>query len=94
MTNNQGTLSVLELVARSGGTNHTSVPSHALLIRKSGTSYVELPVPLDKMQKGKQPDFDLQADDIIYIPFSYIKNFAVNGSGIAASAASAAVYRF
>jgi polysaccharide export outer membrane protein len=46
------------------------------------------------MQKAKRPDFPLQADDIIYVPFSYLKNFAVSGSGIAASAASAAIYRF
>jgi polysaccharide export outer membrane protein len=94
MTNNDGKLSVLELVARSGGISHASVPSHALLIRKSSNGYVQMPLPLDKLEKGKQPDFDLQADDIIYVPFSYLKNFAVNGSSIAAAAGSAAVYRF
>jgi polysaccharide export outer membrane protein len=94
MTNNEAQLSVLELIARAGGTNHTAVPSHAKLIRKSNGSYVEIPLPLSDMQKGKRADFALQADDIIYVPFSYMRNFAVNGSGIAASAASAAVYHF
>jgi polysaccharide export outer membrane protein len=94
MTNNEGKLSVLELVARAGGTNHTAVPSHTILIRKSNGGYVEIPLHLSDMQKAKRPDFPLQADDIIYVPFSYLKNFAVSGSGIAASAASAAIYRF
>ena len=35
MTNNESQISVLELVARAGGTNHTAVPSHAVLIRKN-----------------------------------------------------------
>lgn len=94
MTNNEGTMSALELVARAGATNHTAVPSHAILIRKSGSGYNETALSLSDMQKGKRPDLPLQAKDIIYVPFSYMRNFVVQGSGIAASAASAAVYRF
>jgi polysaccharide export outer membrane protein len=94
MTNNANQLSVLELTARAGGTNHSAVPSHARLLRKSGSGYVQLPLPLSDMQKGKRPDLPLQADDIIYVPFSYLRNFSVQGSGIAASVGSAAVYRF
>jgi polysaccharide export outer membrane protein len=94
MTNNDGTLSALELLARAGGSNHTAVPSHAVLIRKSQQGYENIPLQLSKMQKGKQADMQLQPNDIIFIPFSYMKNFAVSGSGIAASVGSAAVYRF
>jgi polysaccharide biosynthesis/export protein len=95
MTNNAAQLSVLELVARAGGTNHTAVPSHARLIRKSADgSYKDLPLSLSEMQKGKKSDLPLEADDIVYVPFSYLRNFAVNASGLAASAASAAIYRF
>jgi len=94
MTNNEGNLTALELVARAGGTNHTAVASRAILIRKSQGGYVKQPFSLDKMQKGKVADLPLQPDDIVFVPFSYMKNFAVSGSGIAASVASAAVYRF
>jgi len=94
MTNNEGKISVLELVARAGGTNHTAVPSHARLIRKSDAGYVELSLPLSAMQKGKHADLDLQADDIVYVPFSYLRNFATDASGLVASASSAAIYRF
>jgi polysaccharide export outer membrane protein len=94
MTNNESQLSVLELIAKAGGINRSAIPSHARLIRKSGSGYVETPLALGDMQKGKSPDLPLQANDIIYVPFSYMKNFAVQGSGIAASVASAAVYRF
>jgi polysaccharide export outer membrane protein len=94
MTNNDAQITVLQLIARAGGTNHSAVPSHARLIRKRGDTHIEETLPLSAMQKGKRADVPLQPDDIVYVPFSYLKNFAANGTGIAASAASAAIYRF
>lgn len=94
MTNNDAQISVLQLIARAGGTNHSAVPSRAKLIRKSGNAYTESLLPLSAMQKGKQADLTLHADDIIYVPFSYFRNFGMQASGIAASVGSAAVYRF
>jgi polysaccharide export outer membrane protein len=41
---------------------------------------------------GKSPDVVLQPDDILFIPFSYMKNALLNGSQIASSAASALIY--
>jgi polysaccharide export outer membrane protein len=93
MNNNSSQLTALQLVAEAGGTNHSAVPSHAKLMRKQDDGgYQELPLPLSAMQKGKQPDVALVAGDIIYVPFSYLRNVAVQGSGIAASAASAVIY--
>jgi polysaccharide export outer membrane protein len=94
MTNNDGRLSVLELVARAGGTNHSAIPSHAKLIRKKDNGYVELALPLSDMQKGKVADIVLQPDDIVYVPFSYMRNFALNASSVVGAMGSAAVYRF
>jgi polysaccharide export outer membrane protein len=34
----------------------------------------------------------MQADDIIYVPFSYLRNAALGLTGIMASATSAAIY--
>jgi polysaccharide export outer membrane protein len=94
MTNNEAQISVLELVARAGGTPANAVPAHTRLIRKKDQGYVEIAIPLSDMQKGKLADIPLMAGDILYVPFSYLRNFALTGSGIAAAAASAAVYRF
>ena len=94
MTDNQGRLSTLELLARAGGTPPTAVPSHARLIRKTSSGFTEMPIPLSDMQKGKRPDIALEPDDIVYVPFSYLRNLAVNASGIVATAGNAAVYRF
>jgi len=94
MTNNEGRISALELVSRAGGISPSAGPSHARLIRKSGDGYVEIPLSLNKMEKGEQADIQLQADDIVYVPFSYLHNAAVNSAGIVEAAAAAAVYRF
>ena len=34
----------------------------------------------------------MQADDIIYVPFSYLRNTALSLTGIAAAATSAVIY--
>ena len=45
------------------------------------------------MEKGKQQtSLMLQANDIVYVPFSWMKNVAMSSSSIAASTAGAAVY--
>ena len=49
-------------------------------------------MPLSDMQKGKKPDLQLQAGDIVYVPFSYLRNAALGITGIAAAATSAAIY--
>jgi polysaccharide export outer membrane protein len=94
MTNNEAQLSLLQLVARAGGTNNSAVPSHAKLIRKTASGTVEIAVNLSAMQHGKLADVPLQADDIVYVPFSYLRNSVVNAQGIATSLGSAALYRF
>jgi polysaccharide export outer membrane protein len=89
---NDGRLSVLQVIAMAGSASKTAVQSHVRLIRTTGNGEVETPVHLDAIQKGKQPDIMLQANDILYVPFSWMKNVAMNGTQIAASTAGAAVY--
>jgi polysaccharide biosynthesis/export protein len=89
---NNSHLTVLQAVATAGSANKTSVQSHVRLIRSTPDGAMELPVNLNDIQKGKQPDIALQANDIIYVPFSWIKNTAMSASAIAASTASAAIY--
>ena len=94
MTNNDAGLTVLELIARAGGTNRSAVPSRAKLIHKNGSHYTESPLPLSAMQKGKRADLRLQPDDIVWVPFNYLRNFGAQGGAIVGEVGSAAVYRF
>jgi polysaccharide export outer membrane protein len=94
MTNNEAQLTVLQLVARAGGTNHSAVPSHAKLIHKNGTAYNEEPLALSAMQKGNRADLPLQPDDIVWVPFSYLRSLGMQTSGVLGGLGSAAVYKF
>ena len=89
---NDARVSVLQVIAMAGSANHTSKQSHVRLIRTTEQGQVEMPVRLDKMEQGKQPPLMLQANDIVFVPFSWMKNVAMNTAQIAASTAGAAVY--
>jgi polysaccharide export outer membrane protein len=75
-----------------GSASKTSAPSRARLIRKTPNGVSETALHLDQIEKGKREDVELRADDIVYVPFSYMKNLAVNSASIAASTAGAAMY--
>jgi polysaccharide export outer membrane protein len=94
MTNNDAQLSVLQVIARAGGTNTSAVPSHAKLIHKKDNSYVEEALPLSAMQKGNRADMMLQPDDIIWVPFSYLRHFASNANQVVGQIGAAAIYNF
>lgn len=95
MATNDGKLSMMEAIALAGNQNHSAVPNSTRLIRKQqdGT-YVELKVALSNMEKGKTSDIALQPDDIVYVPFSYIRNMGTNIAPLVAAAATAVVYRY
>jgi polysaccharide export outer membrane protein len=94
MATNRSRITVLEATAIAGGTNKTAVPAHAKLIHKTNDGFQEIDIDLSAMQKGQVADRYLEADDILYIPFSYLKNFAVGADGLVAAAATAAIYHF
>jgi len=92
MATNDGKLSMLQAVGLAGSRLPSGKSSQTRLIRKQATGgYIEAKVDLAKLEYGKEPDIPLQPDDIIYIPFSYIKNMATNLSGIIAAATSATI---
>jgi polysaccharide biosynthesis/export protein len=92
---NDSRLSVVQAISLAGGTPPNAVPSHTRLIRKQADgSHTEMPLNLSAMQKGKEPDMQLQADDIVYVPFSYTRNMAVGAGSLVGSTSSAAIYRF
>jgi polysaccharide export outer membrane protein len=95
VVNNDSNLTVLQLVSLCGGVNKTAALSHARLVRRGPDGKLEdIKLPLGDMQKGKKPDEVLQANDIIYVPFSFMKNAALGVTGIAAAATGASIYAF
>ena len=92
MSDNDSQMTVLEAVANAGGVNKTAIASKVKLVRKTTSGTTEIPISLGAMQKGKRSDIAMQPNDVLFVPFSYMKNIVFNGSQIAASAASAVIY--
>jgi polysaccharide export outer membrane protein len=89
---NNSELTVLQAISMAGSTNKTSIQSRVRLIRRTPTGTIELPVRLDAIEKGKSPDIALQSNDILYVPFSWMKNAAMSSASIVSSVGSAAIY--
>ena len=85
-------LTVLEAMAMASGVNRTAKEDATRLIRKVNGKYQEQQVSLQEIEKGKKPDMQLEADDVLYVPFSMAKNVVLGASGIVSSASSAAIY--
>jgi polysaccharide biosynthesis/export protein len=89
---NNDRLTVLQAIALAGGTNRTASLNHAKLIRKSGGTHEEVPVPLNKILASNAPDQMLADGDILFVPTSGAKNALRDVESILPSVASAAIY--
>ena len=92
LASNDTHLTLLQALANAGSPNKTAVLSGIRLLRKSGEAYTEIAIHPHKIEKGKEPDPLLLANDVVIVPFSYAKNFVLNGTSVAASLGSAALY--
>jgi polysaccharide export outer membrane protein len=91
ITNDQK-MSILQAVTLAGTVNHTAVVSKARLIRKTENGLQDIQVDLASIQTGKKPDIQMLNDDILFVPFSWMKNAMLASSAIATSATSALIY--
>ena len=89
---NNSKMTVLQAIALAGYANHSAAVGKSKLVRKTPTGVEQIDLPVSAMQKGKTQDIALMPDDVVYVPFSFMRNVAVNGSSILASATSAAIY--
>jgi polysaccharide biosynthesis/export protein len=89
---NNSTMTVLQAIAMAGYANHTAAIGKSKLVRATPTGVVEIDLEVNAIEKGKKPDVALLADDVVYVPFSFMRNIGINGQGILASATSAAIY--
>ncbi|WP_158823665.1 polysaccharide biosynthesis/export family protein [Granulicella sp. S156] len=89
---NDSKMTVLQAIALAGYANHTAAVGRSKLVRKTPTGVEQIDLPVGAMEKGKTKDIALLPDDVVYVPFSALRNVMVNGSSILASATSAAIY--
>jgi len=89
---NNSRLTVLEAIAMAAGVNRTASESGARVIHNANGQFQERDLPLKDIQQGKAPDQLLEADDVIYIPFSFGKNLLMGTNSIVAATSSALIY--
>ena len=87
-----GSITVLQALAAANGTTRVAGSNSAVLIHRTPGGYTTNALFLKDITKGKKPDFALQANDVIYIPESMLRNFAVNAPEILGTLAGAAIY--
>src|SRR5271165_1141658 len=89
---NNSRLTGLEAVAMAAGVNRTASENRARVIHNQNGQYQERELLLKDIQEGKAPDQLLEADDVIYIPFSFGKNILMGTNSIVAATSSALIY--
>ncbi len=90
--NSTGGVTVLRVVAAAGGPTHTAAVGGTKMIRRTPNGLQEVPVALKDLLRAKIADIPLQADDILYVPSSRVKN-ALNASALITTLGTTALYR-
>jgi polysaccharide export outer membrane protein len=89
---NESRMTVLQAIALAAGVNRTANEKQARVMHHVNGQYEEEALPLRAMQRGEVPDELLQANDVVYVPFSFAKNIVMGSSAIMASASAALIY--
>ena len=85
-------LTLMQAISLAAGTTKTASEAHARLLRNAREGPVEIPVCLKCLEKGTEPDIELKAEDVVYIPYSTTKNIMLGASSILSSTGGAAIY--
>jgi polysaccharide export outer membrane protein len=83
---------VLQAIALAAGTSKTASEKRVRLVRNIDGLSQSVDLPLRDMERGRAPDVPLLANDILYVPFSLVKNISLGIADITASASSALIY--
>lgn len=87
-------MTALQAIAMAEGTNPTASLNQSKLIRKTPEGRKEIPLPLKKILSAKAPDWNLEPDDILFVPSSTAKTAARRGlEAVVQAATGVAIYR-
>lgn len=86
-------LTALQAIAMAEGTNPTAALDRSKVIRKTPEGRTEIPIPLKKILASKAQDWNLQPDDILFVPNSKAKSATYRGlEAIVQTATGLAIY--
>lgn len=87
-----GRITLLEALAQAGGGSKTASLSKAVLMRKNTQGYVTTKLHVDRIERGQDPDLELQTNDVLFVPSNRLKNVISGTQGIAGAIGSASIY--
>lgn len=87
-----GKITLLEALAQAGGASKTASLNSAVLMRKNAQGYVTTKLHVDKIERGQEPDVELGANDILFVPNNKLKNVLSSTQNVATSIGSASIY--
>ncbi len=88
-----GKITLLQALAMAGGSTRTAAENNTRLVRPTPSGYEEKTISLKDIMMGKEKDIELQPKDIVYVPFSHMKNFLLGTQSILGAATSASIIR-
>ena len=88
-----GKITLLQAMAMAGGSTRTAAENNTRLVRPTANGYEEKTISLKDIMLGKEKDIELQPKDIVYVPFSHMKNFLLGTQSILGAATSASIIR-
>ncbi len=89
---NNGKITLLQVLAQAGGTNRTAAVNKATLLRKTANGYVSNQIRVSDLVRGRKEDIELHPNDIVFVPSSTLKSVGQSTQAIVTSLGSASVY--
>lgn len=87
-----GKITLLQALAQAGGANKSASLSKAVLMRKNARGYATTKLHVGKMEKGEEPDLELHANDILFVPNNRLKNAMTGTQAVVSNLGGASIY--
>jgi polysaccharide export outer membrane protein len=87
-----GRITLLQALAQAGGTSKSASLSKAVLMRRNQDGYETTKLHVGKIEKGEEPDPQLQANDILFVPNNRLKNTLTGAQAMISAIGSASIY--
>jgi polysaccharide biosynthesis/export protein len=87
-----GKITLLQALAQAGGASKSASLSKSVLMRKNAEGYATTKLHVGKIEKGEDPDLELHANDILFIPNNRLKNALSGTQSVITSIGSASIY--
>ena len=87
-----GKITLLQALTQAGGASRSASLNRAVLLRKDAQGYATNKLHVGRIARGQDPDLELQANDIVFVPNNRLKDVINGTQSVATSVGSASIY--